>query len=561
MDVIKDEKFTADMILNLLSETTDDYLYMWDIQSGAFYISENAYEDLGIDRDIEHDVVSTWSKVMVPEDVSRWLSDMELIQSGSKGYHDMEYRVYNKSGRIIWVSCRGTVKMDRQNRPAFMIGRISNIGKQNKFDNVTGLMNRSQFEKDIEQLLKEGRKQRSVIVAMDIDNFKNINEKYGYVFGDRALNLLSTMISSLLPGECPLYRLDGDEFVFFMRGGTEESVRRIYEDIQMFIGNHFVLDGHQLLISISAGACFFPRDGITFQKLFRNAENAVEIAKINGKNQLVFFSQDIYMQKRRIMELQESLHSCVKNGCREFEVYYQPQIDVNTMSVVGAEALLRWHSPEHGEVSPVEFIPLLEESRSIIPVGKWVLDQSIAQCQRWKRQMPGFVMSVNVSYIQLKENTLLGYLKEKQNEGISAQNFILELTESCWVPNLHFLNREFRGLHSMGYGIAIDDFGTGYSSLNHLKELPASVLKVDRSFVRGIRDGSYEYIFLEYIVKLAHMLQLKVCVEGVETTEEFKTVKQTSPDYIQGFLFGRPVCAAEFEKAYLQSRNAAQGEG
>lgn len=551
-DIIRNEMFTANAIMDLLSETTDDYLFLWDIQSGAFYISENAYEDLEIDRRIENDVVSVWSEIMVPEDLPRWLEDMELIQKGGKDFHDMEYRVFNRSGRVIWVSCRGKVTKDSEHHPLFMIGRISNIGKQNKFDNVTGLRNRSQFEMDLKRILEEGQTAHGIVAVLDIDNFKNINEKYGYVFGDRVLNIISTQISSLLPEDCQLYRLDGDEFVFFMPGGTEESVRGIYENIQMFVGNHFSVDEQQIPVAVSAGACLFPQDGVTYQKLFRNAENAVEIAKMNGKNQLALFSEDIYKRKLRIMELQESLHSCVMNDCREFEVYYQPQVDAATGKLVGAEALLRWHSPEHGEISPFEFIPLLEESRSIIQVGKWVLEQSFKQCRVWREKFPDFVMSVNVSYIQMKENDLIEYLKQMSEEGLEADHFILELTESCWVPNLHFLNQEFTGLQDMGFGIAIDDFGTGYSSLSHLKGLPANLLKIDRSFISGIKKGSYEYIFLEYIIKLAHNIRSRVCVEGVETEEELEVVRQAEPDYIQGYLFGRPVSAMEFEDLYLQ---------
>lgn len=551
-DIIKNENFTADVLLNLLSETTDDYLYMWDIRNGAFYISDNAYDDLDISRLIEQDVVTVWSKIMVREDLGLWLSDMQMIQEGSKDYHDMEYRVYNKSGRVIWVSCRGTVKKDRQDRPLFMIGRISNIGKQNKFDNVTGLMNRNQFEQDMNILVRQKDTANGVVVVLDIDNFKNINEKYGYGFGDRALNLLSNLISAMLPQGCQLYRLDGDEFVFLIKDGTKEAVRGIYENIQMFIGSHFAVEGRQILISLSAGACFFPDDGNTYQKLFRNAENAVEIAKMNGKNQLVFFSEEMYKQKLRNMELQESLHACVKDGFSQFELFYQPQVDAVTGAVTGAEALLRWHSPEHGEVFPSEFIPLLEESRLITQVGAWILEESVRQFRIWRRQVPDFAMSVNVSYIQLKENALLEYLKTRQWDDLPAGQLVLELTESCWVPNLQFLNQEFEELRAMGYGIAIDDFGTGYSSLSHLKELPANVLKVDRSFVTGIHKGSYEYIFLEYIIKLAHSIGLKVCVEGVETEEEFDIVKQTLPDYIQGYLFGRPVSASGFEKLYLK---------
>lgn len=550
-NLIKQTEFSAGVFLDLLSETTDDYLYMWDIQNGTFYISENAYEDFNVDRGIEEDVVAVWGSVMVAEDLRLWLEDLQLIQDGVKDYHDMEYRVYRKTGQIIWVSCRGKVKTDEQHRPLFMLGRISNIGKQNKFDNVTGLMNRNQFEHDICQVLKCGKRMQGVMVVLDIDNFKNINEKYSYAFGDRALNIISTRISELLPPGCQMYRLDGDEFAFWMEGGTRESIQEIYDNIQLFVANQFTVDDQTLLISVSAGACVIPGDGRTYQKLFRHAENAVEIAKMNGKNQLVFFSREMYNRKRKIMELQESLRTCVNNGCSEFELFYQPQIDAENKRVVGAEALLRWHSPDHGEVSPIEFIPLLEENHLIIQVGKWVLEEGAKQCREWQKYDPDFTMSINVSYIQLKENALLEYLKNEHVPKVSAKNLILELTESCWVPNLHFLNQEFKDMHEMGYGIAIDDFGTGYSSLSHLKELPANVIKIDRSFIKGLCKDSYEYIFLEYIVKLAHIIHLKVCVEGVETKEEFETVMQASPDYIQGFLFGRPVSAGEFEKLYF----------
>lgn len=540
---------SVDVFFDLLSESTEDYLYVWDIKNGLFHMSDNSFDELQISRQIETNVISVWSNAMIEEDQEAWLDDMQLIHDGKKDYHDMEYRIYNKKGEVIWVSCRGKVKKDENGLPQLMVGRISNIGKQNKFDNVTGLMNRQQFEKDLKHLLKQTTME-GIVVVLDVDNFKNINEKYSYAFGDRTLNFIARELTTLLPVGCQMYRLDGDVFALLIPKGTKEIVTMIYENIQMYIGNQFVMEGQQIYVSMSAGACFFPKDSNNYQKLLRHAESAVEVAKLNGKNQLVFFSKEMYHEKIKLIELQESLHACVSRGCDEFELYYQPQIDTKTKAVVGAEALLRWHSSQHGEVSPIEFIPLLEESHLIIQVGKWVFEQAVTQCKKWQEYNPDFMMSINVSYIQLKENALLEYLRNNHHE-LTLKNFILELTENCWVPNLQFLNQEFKGIQEMGYGIAIDDFGTGYSSLSHLKELPANVIKIDRSFIRGIKEGSYEYTFLEYIVKLAHIIDLKVCVEGVETLEEFEIVKKALPDYIQGFLFGKPICAKEFEERYF----------
>lgn len=548
-EILKNVEFNVNDFFDLFSKTTDDYLYIWDINSGIFHISKNAYRDLNIDSKIEKNVISSWSNIMVDDDVVPWLEDMQLIQKGIKNYHDMEYRLYNRTREIIWVSCRGKVKKDAQS--FYMVGRISNIGKQNKFDNITGLMNRIQFENDLKKILERENAIKGIVAVLDIDNFKNVNEKYSYSFGDQALNLLSTKLLSLLPNGCKMYRLDGDEFAFFIENGNKELVIRIYENIQLYASN-IIINGQTLFITVSAGVSIYPKDGQTYQILFRHAENALDIAKMNGKKQLEFFSREIYNRKLRIIELQESLYTCVNKGCNEFELFFQPQIDTCTKKIIGAEALLRWHSSKHGEVSPVEFIPLLEESNLIVQVGKWVIEEGIKQLKKWREWNPNFTISINVSYIQLKENALLKYLKNSLHHKSLIKNLILELTESCWVPNLHFLNQEFKDINEMGYRIAIDDFGTGYSSLSHLKELPASVIKIDRSFIKGIKNASYEYVFLEYIVKLAHLINLKVCIEGVETLEEFNVIKHISPDYIQGFLFGKPVSAIDFENYYFE---------
>lgn len=545
-------QFTENMYFDLMSESTDDYLYIWSIQDNSFKISKNAFRDFKIDEEIATDVVGSWSSIMYPPDLDAWLEDMQLISDGKKDYHNMEYRLIDRYNNVIWVSCRGKVSTDEEGKPLVMVGRISNIGKQNKFDNVTGVRNRNEFEDNIKNILENGQSSQGAVVFLDIDNFKNINERYGHQFGNRVLRILATKVESLLPSHSRLYRLDGDEFAFIIKNATKETIEKVYEKIKLFITKNFVIDEGQFFISVSAGACLFPQDGDNYHELFRHVESAIEIAKLNGKNQLMFFAQEIHERKLQIIEMQESLHNCVIRDFDEFELYYQPQINTKTKEIVGAEALLRWHSKKHGEISPLTFIPLLEESGLIIQVGKWVFDEAIKQCKRWQQLKPNFTISINVSYIQLKESELLKYLQEglKENE-VDPHSCILELTENCWIPDLEYLNNEFKTIKELGYGIAIDDFGTGYSSLNHLKELPVNVIKIDRSFIQNIIHESYEYTFLEYIIKLAHIIDLQVCVEGVETKEEFETVMKTNPDFIQGFLFGRPVNAIDFENKFL----------
>ena len=287
-DIIKNENFTADVLLNLLSETTDDYLYMWDIQNGTFYISDNAYDDLDISRLIEQDVVTVWSKIMVREDLELWLSDMQMIQEGSKDYHDMEYRVYNKSGRVIWVSCRGTVKKDRQDRPLFMIGRISNIGKQNKFDNVTGLMNRNQFEQDMNILVRQKDTANGVVVVLDIDNFKNINDNYGHDVGDIVLQSIAQTVLSCVRKTDAVIRYGGDEFVIIFFNIPQDIFEKKLERIRHSVDSLIIDDRPVLHMSISIGGAY----GIgTIKKLFKAADNMMYQSK-KAKNQVTIYYFD-----------------------------------------------------------------------------------------------------------------------------------------------------------------------------------------------------------------------------------------------------------------------------
>lgn len=548
------KKHSADLLFELLSKSTDNYLYILDLVSGEFIISDNAFEELDLEDSINTDVMSGWGKVMYPDDLKPWLEDIEKIFAGLKDVHNMEYRMFDKQGNVMWVSCRGKVHKGEDGTPLLLAGTIANIGKQSKFDNITGLKNRNEFQKDLEQILCELPTSHGAAVIMDIDNFKHINERHGHAFGNRVLHAVARVIGEQLPQDCQLYRLDGDEYAFLLPHGEKEEVQRLFEEIQLLLTRNFMMENQHLFVSISAGACLYPEDGDNYLELLRHAESAIDIAKINGKNQLMFFSKEVHDQKLKIIDMQESLHNAVTSGFKEFELYYQPQVDTKSGRVIGAEALLRWHSPRHGEVSPAEFIPLLEESNLIIQVGKWVLKEAVHQCSIWQKIQPDFAMSINVSYIQLKEHALFTYLSEEMDcYNLPADSCILELTENCWVPDLKFLNHEFKNIQDMGYGIAIDDFGTGYSSLNHLKELPANLIKIDRSFIMGIQHNSYEYTFLEYIIKLAHIIGLSVCVEGVETREEFEVVKGCEPDSIQGFYFGRPVGVAQFEKQFLNA--------
>ncbi|EGT2200419.1 TPA: GGDEF and EAL domain-containing protein [Clostridioides difficile] len=541
-----------EIFFELLSQSTEDYIFFWDINRNKFKISSAIFDEFNLSKEIESDLVNCWSKIVYPDDVQIWKDDIQELLDGKKGEHNLEYRLINKYEEIVWISCRGKVYVSDDPKTILLVGRIKNIGEKNKFDSITGTWNREQFEHRMNYLIKEKIYKNGAMFIMDVDNFKNINEKYGHSYGDKVLRAIATEVLEYIPKDVRLYRLDGDEFAFFYPMCTKETIEKIYEKIHMYTNTQHEIESNKYYCTITAGVAMYPEDGDNYLDLFKHTDIALDIAKISGKNRIKFFSQELYENKLKVISMQQKLRECVENNFNDFELFFQPQVNAVTKEVIGAEVLLRWHSSTYGEVSPVEFIPILEQSNLIIPVGKWIIKEAVKQCKEWHKINPDFKISVNVSYIQLKEDFFRDFIVECLVEyQLRPEFLILELTENCWIPDINLLNDKFISLKGIGVYIAIDDFGTGYSSLNYLKELSVNIIKIERSFVKNITYNSYEYTFLEYIIKLAHIINLKVCVEGIESYEEYDIVKSLGVDIIQGFLFGRPVSASEFYKFQL----------
>ncbi|HBF7093229.1 TPA: GGDEF domain-containing protein [Clostridioides difficile] len=541
-----------EIFFELLSQSTEDYIFFWDINRNKLKISSAIFDEFNLSKGIESDLVNCWSKIVYPDDVQTWKDDIQELIEGKRSEQNLECRLINKYEEIVWVSCRGKVYLSDNQKTTVLVGRIKNIGEKNKFDSITGTWNREQFEHRMNYLIKEKIYKNGAMFIMDIDNFKNINEKYGHSYGDKVLRAIATEVLEYLPKDVRLYRLDGDEFAFFYPMCTKETIEKIYEKIQMYTNTQHEIESNKYYCTVTAGVAMYPEDGDNYLDLFKHADIALDIAKISGKNRIKFFSQELYENKLKVISMQQKLRECVENNFNDFELFFQPQVNAVTKEVIGAEVLLRWHSSTYGEVSPVEFIPILEQSNLIIPVGKWIIKEAVKQCKEWHKINPDFKISVNVSYIQLKEDFFRDFIVECLVEyQLRPEFLILELTENCWIPDINLLNDKFISLKGIGVYIAIDDFGTGYSSLNYLKELSVNIIKIERSFVKNITYNSYEYTFLEYIIKLAHIINLKVCVEGIESYEEYDIVKSLGVDIIQGFLFGRPVSASEFYKFQL----------
>ena len=496
-----------------------------------------------------------WNKCLQEKDKKIFFDGMNKMKLGYSNINVFECRFINKKNEIIWLSFKGNSLKDKNGNIAIIFGHILDIGKNIKVDYLTGLFNRNKLQEDMITFFNKNFFSNLSIMVLGIDNFKNINEKYGYLFGDKVIKDIANKISLLLPKDADIYRIDGDKFAIFYKKATIKKIETLFNAIKELMNMSYKIDNNNYFCTISCGVSIYPKDAILYMDLFEKASTAMEFAKSNGKNRMNFFSEELYKRKIDLLTLQERLRTSIRNDFEGFELYYQPQVDAATHKLKGAEALLRWNSSEFGEISPMKFIPFLEESGLIIKVGKWVIREALKICSQWQSIIKDFKMSINISYIQLKEDDFKTYLDNCIKEfKIQKDCIVLELTESSCASDFNFLIEKFTDFKEYGLNMAIDDFGTGYSSLNYLRNLPVSIVKIDRSFIKQLTEKSYNYTFIKYVVKLMHSIDIKVCIEGVETLKEFEIVSKVNPDYILGYLFGKPESTQSFYKKFIETK-------
>ena len=264
------------------------------------------------------------------------------------------------------------------------------------------------------------------------------------------------------------------------------------------------------------------------------------------------YSEDEYLSYIRRIDIQEELRKCVENDFKGFEVYYQPIMKPQTNTLYGSEALIRWHSEKYGFMSPVDFVPLLEESALIIPLGKWIIENAVRQCKAWVSVYPDFIMNINLSFVQIiKSDILKDAVELLEQYELSAKHVVFEVTESGELENNTAVKHVLNSFNNKSLNLAIDDFGTGYSNLRYIRDMMFGIIKIDRLFIKDINESSQNYTLVKYVTEMAHNFNIKVCVEGVETQEEYDKVMTLKPDCIQGFFYGKPMNAGNFAASYI----------
>ena len=545
-------EYDKDHLYEALAESTDDYIYIGNMKTGTFRYSPAMVAEFDLPGEIVPDAAHVWGRLVHPDDKEEFLESNREVADGETECHRIEYRAQNRQGDWVWLRCRGHMVRDEEGTPNLFAGMITNLGRKNNIDHVTGLYNKYELEEEVRCLIRDYPKASFGIMLLDIDNFGHINDLYDRMFGDEVIRIAAQKISSMLPEGASAYRMDGDEFCILYKEGEAKRFEELYRKLQHVFKKQQEYDKKKYYCAMSAGCSMYPQHGAGYLDLMKFASYSLEFSKGNGKNQVTMFAGDIMRHKERQLDLTEFLRESIEQGYRGFSLHYQPQVEAGTGRVVGAEALARWSCDKYGPVPPLEFIPILEKNNLIIMVGRWILREAVRQCRRWLDVDPDFTMSINLSYLQVVEPNFAPFFKNVLEEmGVPCKNIVVELTETYLIKELDCVRRIFQTLRSMGVYVAMDDFGTGYSSLGVLKDIPVDIVKIDQTFVRGIQSDAFDATFIRFVVALCHDVGKEVCLEGVETTEEYDIVKDSGPEYIQGYYFGRPVTADEFEKKYL----------
>ena len=433
------------------------------------------------------------------------------------------------------------------------------IRRQAHFDSLTALPNRFLSLDRLSQILMEVQKNhvKAAVFFLDLDDFKKVNDSLGHEVGDKLLIEAAHRLQQALKKNDTVGRLGGDEFIVLISSLDDESDALVIADrLLKAFRKPFKLEGRDLILTLSIGIAISPKDGTSASVLLRNADTAMYQAKALGRNTSSFFTPQMNVAMRRRFEIEEQMHGALERN--EFELYYQPQIDVKTNTIIGAEALLRWHNIVLGEITPDEFIPIAEQTGLIAPIGVFVINQALRFLNEWQTvNNQQYTMAVNLSPRQFREPELVNIIIHALNENtISNECLELEITEGVLMNSQASIHDALVQIDELGIKLSMDDFGTGYSSLSYLREYPFDVLKIDRSFIAGITDNKADCNLVKAAIAMSHSLEIKVVAEGVETKEQLDLLNELNCDIAQGFYLSKPLPAAKllnFSLRYLKA--------
>ena len=550
----------------LALDAAGDGVWDWRVQTGEEFYSDRLLHMFGFKRgELAHSVAALDERTH-PDDLAQMAVDREAHFSGRTPTYVNEHRVRCKDGSWKWVLSRGmVVSRDAQGQPLRMIGTHTDITQrkhaeeliwhQAHIDALTGLPNRRMLRQRLNEALAHARQTESAlaVVFMDLDNFKQVNDTLGHHEGDALLVEAAHRIQQHMGRTDTLARMGGDEFTLVLAGlpAGADPVALLgprLDGLLDALQQPYLLGQSEVFVSASMGLAMYPADASQIEDLLRHADQALYAAKGAGRNRWCVFTPAMQAAAQWRARLDADLRTALEAG--QLSVAYQPIVNMLSGRVCKAEALLRWHHPELGAISPAQFIPVAETSGQILALGDWVFTQAAHQVRHWRSVLDAeFQVSVNKSPLQCHRSPALSsrWVDELAQMGLPCSSLCIEITEGLLLDTHPDVTRHLGELRAAGTTVSLDDFGTGYSSLTYLQKLDIDCLKIDQSFVRNLSPGSTDLTLCKAIIAMAHELGMQVVAEGVETEQQHQLLMEAGCDHGQGYWYGRPMPPAQFE--------------
>ncbi len=534
-------------------------MWSFDVNSNRITFCSEAMENIyGISAQDFYKDPYVCKKFVHPEDLPSLENKYQQLKKGIETRH--QYRII-VANQIKWIDSQAIPVLNDEEKLIHIDGIITDISEQKHLqktikyianhDHLTNLPNRQRFEEKLTNLIELAKEHHIsfAVMSLDLDRFKYINDSLGHAVGDELLKLISHRLHKLVGENSFLARSDGDEFLLYIKScsNVDECIHlatKIREEIE----NPFFIEDYELFITTSIGISFYPFDGESAADLLKNADIALRKAKEAGKNNFQIFSPSMDVESFKLYTLERDLRKAMIN--EQFFIEYQPKVETKTGRIVGAEALIRWQHPEWGKVSPLEFIPLAEETGLILKIDEWVFKNACEQLKQWKEEgIPVVPISINISPKMFIKTDVAENIKSILAEtGIKPSLIEFEITERTLIEHAEKVQSVIGDLKKIGIKFSLDDFGTGYSSLSYLKNLSVDQLKIDKSFIDEISNDKNSEAIIKSIIYMARELEMKVVAEGVETTEQLTFLAQRECHFIQGYIFSKSVSVKEFEK-------------
>ena len=529
--------------LDALSQSTEDFLYVWDVKNDRTWFFGDIDGEFALREDTEHgNTTEQTMRIVYPSDRELLRRDLQLVASGEKKVHDLDYRWVNRANKPIWINCRGNVIDDENGAPMVLLGRVSRSVFDNKVNKITGMFNKRKMLEDSQRLqfmAKDG-----TILLLGIDRLMKTYSEHGREYMENLLIACARALEEMVTQTQAVYHVEDNVFAVCFDEATNDEVQAFYTAITKKL---------QKLCTITAVALPTNKQYFTDEReLYDSAMVELGKAKQKRRAKLSFFSKKAVLEQVNERLLEDKLEQAVNNGFEGFYVLYQPQVNGKDFSLDAVEALMRFRA-DGIEYTPAQFIPILEENGLMHEAGMWILNTALEQAKTWRESIPDLCLNVNVSLSQLNNPDAIDMIiKAYKESGLPPHALTLELTETYKFQNLEQIKFATKTWNAAGIDVSLDDFGTGYTNLVMLREVTFDEIKIERSFISRVKNDKYSSLLVSSLIDFARQNGISVCCEGTETESDVLALSKLEPDLYQGFAFDRALTVEAFDEKYIK---------